>query len=177
MKRNMNRQQQQQRRMDCIDRWMDKMNKINRIFELRMNVEWDSSTAHGQVYSVTDDGDLPLAGMNTNACDYTNCPIQTSNRQAYAYTLPLAKKFPVVSDAHKMRRASFLWHSENVFNRWYMYRHRHRYKNASFFCSSSNLHSVLFFVFYDRVHIQSDGSYVIQKNQRQAQTDAASQLK
>lgn len=85
----------------------DKMNKINRIFarELRMccvcwleTEEWAASTVHGQVYSVTDDGDLPLAGMNTNACEYTSCPIQTSNRQTYAYTLPLAKKFPVVSE-------------------------------------------------------------------------------
>lgn len=42
-----------------------------------------------------------MAGMDTNACDYTSCPIQTSNRQTYIYTLLLAKKFPVVSDVHR----------------------------------------------------------------------------
>lgn len=118
-KRNVNRRQQQQ--MDCIDRWMngwmdgDKMNKINRIYicVCLENEEWAASTVHGQVYSVTDDGDLPLAGMNTNACEYTSCPIQTSNRQTYAYTLPLAKKFPVVSESHS-RDPKFLLHAGNV---------------------------------------------------------------
>lgn len=60
--------------------------------------EWDSESLHGQVYSVTDDGDLPMAGMNTNACEHTSCPIHSSARQTYNYTLQLAKKFPVVSD-------------------------------------------------------------------------------
>lgn len=92
----------------------DKMNKINRIFVVLRDIyamcaweneEWGASTVHGQVYSVTDDGDLPLAGMNTNACEYTSCPIQTSNRQTYAYTLPLAKKFPVVSELRASARA------------------------------------------------------------------------
>lgn len=87
-----------------IDRWMDgiKWIKINRIFSLcgcfSKSPEWDAQSLHGQVYSVTDDGDLPLAGMNTNACEHTSCPIQPSNRQTYVYTLPLAKKFPVVSE-------------------------------------------------------------------------------
>lgn len=63
--------------------------------EFDYTTQWDSSTAHGQVYSVTDDGDLPMAGMNTNACDHTSCPIQTSNRKTYIYNLLLAKKFPV----------------------------------------------------------------------------------
>lgn len=61
------------------------------------DIEWDSTAAHGQVYSVTDDADLPLAGMNTNACEYTSCPIQASDKKTYNYTLPLQKKFPVVS--------------------------------------------------------------------------------
>lgn len=53
---------------------------------------------HGQVYSVTDDGDLPLAGMDTDGCHHTACPISANgNRATYSYTLPLAKKFPVVS--------------------------------------------------------------------------------
>jgi len=63
--------------------------------EFDYTAQWGSSAAWGQVYSVTDDGDLPLAGMDTDACEYTACPIQSSARQTYAYTLPLAKKFPV----------------------------------------------------------------------------------
>lgn len=64
--------------------------------------EWDSESLHGQVYSVTDDGDLPMAGMNTNACEHTICPVHSSARQTYNYTLQLAKKFPVVSDNGKV---------------------------------------------------------------------------
>lgn len=71
------------------------MTKI--IWPMNKLTEWDSANAHGQVYSVTDDADLPLAGMNTNACDYTSCPIQASDKKTYNYTLPLQKKFPVVS--------------------------------------------------------------------------------
>lgn len=62
-----------------------------------IELEWDAANAFGQVYSVTDDGDLSMPGMNTNACGYTACPIQSSTRQTYSYTLPLAKKFPPVS--------------------------------------------------------------------------------
>lgn len=59
-------------------------------------LEWNSTTAHGQVYSVTEDTVLPLLDMNTAACEHTTCPIQSSVRQKYSYSLPLAKKFPVV---------------------------------------------------------------------------------
>lgn len=38
-----------------------------------------------------------MAGMNTNACENTPCPIPNAVKQTYAYTLPLSKKFPVVS--------------------------------------------------------------------------------
>lgn len=59
-------------------------------------IEWEATTAHGEVYSATDEEDLPLNGMNTNACQFTSCPIRASRKQSYTYTLPLAKKFPVV---------------------------------------------------------------------------------
>lgn len=64
--------------------------------EYRDGIEWEATTAHGEVYSATDEEDLPLNGMNTNACQFTSCPIRASHKQSYTYTLPLAKKFPVV---------------------------------------------------------------------------------
>lgn len=59
-------------------------------------IEWEATELHGQVYSVTDDGDLPLIGMNTVGCEFTTCPVQSGIKQTYNYTLPLARKFPVV---------------------------------------------------------------------------------
>lgn len=59
-------------------------------------LEWEATTAHGEVYSADDEEDLPLNGMNTNACQFTTCPIRPSTKHTYTYTLPLAKKFPVV---------------------------------------------------------------------------------
>lgn len=42
--------------LKCTDRWMDEMNKNQSMnFDA---VEWDSAIANGQVFSVTDDGDL-----------------------------------------------------------------------------------------------------------------------
>lgn len=59
--------------------------------------EWNATRAYGSVFSVTDDDILPLPDMNTNACEFTTCPIVQSERKTYRYTLALAKKFPVVS--------------------------------------------------------------------------------
>lgn len=59
--------------------------------------DYTSSSAHGQVYSITADGDLPFMGMNTEACQHTVCPINQSSRQTYTYTLNVAKKFPAVT--------------------------------------------------------------------------------
>lgn len=58
--------------------------------------EWNATGAYGSVYSVTDDDVLSLPDMNTNACEFTTCPIVQSERKTYRYTLALAKKFPVV---------------------------------------------------------------------------------
>lgn len=58
-----------------------------------MNV--DSVT--GKVYWVSQAGDLPFVGMNTDGCTFTTCPIVEGTRQAYVYQLNISKKFPVVS--------------------------------------------------------------------------------
>lgn len=62
--------------------------------EFDYTTDFNSSSAHGQVYWESDEGDLPFLGMNTQACQHTSCPIVTSTRQTYAYTLDVAKKFP-----------------------------------------------------------------------------------
>lgn len=64
--------------------------------------EFDSSNAHGQVYWASPDGDVPFAGMNTNACEHTACPLNKNAKQTYTYTLDTAKKFPAVCIALKM---------------------------------------------------------------------------
>ncbi|XP_031623701.1 MD-2-related lipid-recognition protein-like [Contarinia nasturtii] len=63
--------------------------------EFDVTPQWNADTPFGHVYSVTAEGDLPMAGMDTNACNHTACPIQSGHRHTYRYTLPLAKKFPV----------------------------------------------------------------------------------
>lgn len=60
-------------------------------------LEWDATELYGQVFSVpTPDEELPLPGMNTNACEYitsNHCPIQPSTKYTYSYTLPLGMHF------------------------------------------------------------------------------------
>lgn len=58
-------------------------------------IAFDSATAFGQVYWASPDGDIPFAGMNTNGCDHTSCPLNKDAKQTYVYTLETAKKFPV----------------------------------------------------------------------------------
>lgn len=60
------------------------------------NAEWSASKLHAQVFSVTDDGDLPMPGMDTDGCKHSTCPVQASTRQSYTYVLGLPKKFPKV---------------------------------------------------------------------------------
>lgn len=72
-------------------------------------VGWEASTAHGEVFSADDEEDLPLNGMNMhNACQFTSCPIRASTKQSYTYTLPLAKKFPVVCSTSTLSPCLFL---------------------------------------------------------------------
>lgn len=58
-------------------------------------VNVDSVT--GKVYWVSQAGDFPFVGMNTDGCSFTTCPIVAGNRQSYVYQLNISKKFPVVS--------------------------------------------------------------------------------
>ncbi|XP_031638374.1 MD-2-related lipid-recognition protein-like [Contarinia nasturtii] len=63
--------------------------------EFDVTPQWNATKVFGAVYSATDDGDVPLAGMNTNACMHTTCPfIKDHRRYTYSYSLALAKKFP-----------------------------------------------------------------------------------
>uniref|UniRef100_A0A182MYQ4 MD-2-related lipid-recognition domain-containing protein n=1 Tax=Anopheles dirus TaxID=7168 RepID=A0A182MYQ4_9DIPT len=38
--------------------------------------------------------DLPFVGMDTAACNYTSCPVESGKRQTYAYNLPIKKSYP-----------------------------------------------------------------------------------
>lgn len=59
--------------------------------------EFDSTVAVGEVYWASPDGDIPFAGFNGAACEHTTCPIQKSVANTYNYTLPISKRYPVVS--------------------------------------------------------------------------------
>lgn len=81
-------------------------------------VEWEANTTYAMVYSVTDEGDLPMVGMNTNACEHIQCPIQKEIKQTYAYTLPLSKKFPLVCTSDDFWSIDTLY--LDLFNFWIM---------------------------------------------------------
>lgn len=80
--------------------------KILTEFNGNFGTEWDAPNVFGQVYSVQDEMDLPMPGMDTNACSNTACPIQSSTRQTYSYSLAIPKKFPPVS---KIKRKISQW--------------------------------------------------------------------
>ncbi|XP_055316439.1 MD-2-related lipid-recognition protein-like [Sitodiplosis mosellana] len=56
--------------------------------------EWSVPNVYSNVYSVGDEGDLPMPGMDTDGCKFTSCPFQASTKQTYTYNLPIQKKFP-----------------------------------------------------------------------------------
>ena len=51
----------------------------------------------GRAYWASRVVELPMPGMNTNACDSLNCPMAAGNNQTYRYTLPVSRSFPNVS--------------------------------------------------------------------------------
>lgn len=51
----------------------------------------------GRAYWANQLVDLPLLGMDTNACNYTTCPIKANQKQTYDYKLEISSYFPVVS--------------------------------------------------------------------------------
>jgi Niemann-Pick C2 protein len=57
----------------------------------------DVHNVTGKAYWVSQAGDLPFVGMNTDGCLFTTCPIVAGSRQSYVYQLNISKKFPVVS--------------------------------------------------------------------------------
>ncbi|KAJ9589646.1 hypothetical protein L9F63_017135 [Diploptera punctata] len=68
----------------------------------------NSDVLTGRAYWANVVGDLPFAGMNTNACNYTTCPVQANQRQTYLYQLQIQKKFPVRAYDVKWK----LWNEE-----------------------------------------------------------------
>ncbi|XP_034249668.1 MD-2-related lipid-recognition protein-like [Thrips palmi] len=49
----------------------------------------------GRAYWANQLVDLPLLGMDTNACNYTSCPIKANQKQTYDYKLEISNFFPV----------------------------------------------------------------------------------
>ncbi|KAK0180283.1 hypothetical protein PV327_005943 [Microctonus hyperodae] len=52
--------------------------------------------------------DLPLLGMDTNACATTTCPVQPGQKQTYHIELPISKTFPSKTYKVKWR----LWNAQ-----------------------------------------------------------------
>lgn len=61
-----------------------------------IRLDFDATNATGAVWWASPEGDIPFAGMNRAACDNTKCPIEKSVKNTYAYSLPIAKKYPLV---------------------------------------------------------------------------------
>lgn len=59
--------------------------------------EFAATTAHSQVYWISPEGDLPFAGMDTDACKHTACPVSRGARQTYAYNFETSRKYQAVS--------------------------------------------------------------------------------
>lgn len=57
--------------------------------------DFDSPTVEGRVFWASDI-DLPLVGMETDACKFTSCPIVKGEKRSYDFTLPISRKFPSV---------------------------------------------------------------------------------
>ncbi|CAD7088495.1 unnamed protein product [Hermetia illucens] len=55
--------------------------------------DFDSPTVEGRVFWASDI-DLPLVGMETDACKFTSCPIVKGEKRSYDFTLPISRKFP-----------------------------------------------------------------------------------
>lgn len=56
--------------------------------------EFDASSFKGKAFWANGIIDLPLAGMETNACEFTQCPIVSGRSQSYSYNLLLSRSFP-----------------------------------------------------------------------------------
>lgn len=60
--------------------------------------DFDATTANAVLYSVTSN-DIPLPGQDTNACNFTPCPVTSGTRQTFGFELPLGTHFPNVSNS------------------------------------------------------------------------------
>lgn len=51
--------------------------------------------------------DLPLAGMDTNACNFMTCPVEKNVKTTYNFNLEISKKFPTVNFMQNNFKLSF----------------------------------------------------------------------
>ncbi|KAJ1522528.1 hypothetical protein ONE63_001715 [Megalurothrips usitatus] len=56
---------------------------------------FDDSELSGRAYWSNQLVDLPLLGMDTQACNYTSCPLKANQKQTYTYNLEISNFFPV----------------------------------------------------------------------------------
>ncbi|XP_069671479.1 MD-2-related lipid-recognition protein-like [Periplaneta americana] len=75
-------------------------------FDFTPTVAVDAPT--GRAFWTNQVGDLPFVGMDTNACNFTTCPLAAGTRQTYDYQLSISKKFPVRAYDVKWR----LWNEQ-----------------------------------------------------------------
>lgn len=43
------------------------------------------------------EGDMPFIGMDTNACNFTQCPINKDERKNYSQKFETMRKYPAVN--------------------------------------------------------------------------------
>lgn len=67
------------------------------VFSFDYTPEFTATTAHGQVYWMSPEGDLPFVGMDTEACKFTACPLNGGARQTYTYNFETSRKYQAVS--------------------------------------------------------------------------------
>ncbi|XP_055594921.1 MD-2-related lipid-recognition protein-like [Uranotaenia lowii] len=56
--------------------------------------EFDAQVATAKAFWTQTAMDLPFAGMDSEGCKYTSCPLQSGTKQSYSYDLPIQKKYP-----------------------------------------------------------------------------------
>ena len=96
----------------CPESAEDKPCKIKRGNSVQLSVDFTPTHADtelsGRAYWSNQLVDLPLLGMDTNACNYTSCPLKANEKQTYTYNLEISNFFPVRAYDVKWK----LWNDE-----------------------------------------------------------------
>ncbi|XP_037024978.1 MD-2-related lipid-recognition protein-like [Bradysia coprophila] len=61
--------------------------------EFDYTADFDATNAKGEIFWVSPEGDLPFQGMDQNACNYTQCPINRE-RRTYTQRFDTMRKYP-----------------------------------------------------------------------------------